>query len=146
MKMTFNAHFVGKTLTSPCLNTLQNLRNRDGFFSVGREALVVTLFHMHTHAHTHTVALLSLPSHFPPPKDFEHFMEMLFSPQTVAFLLRSHQAACLLAFPGLRSQRGQLQPSHKCNVSDVPVVTMLSLWQVKVLGWPCGAARGRAAP
>lgn len=105
-----------------------------------------SLSYAHTRRHTHTVALLSLPSHFPPPKDFEHFMEMLFSPQTVAFLLRSHQAACLLAFPGLRSQRGQLQPSHKCNVSDVPVVTMLSLWQVKVLGWPCRAARVQAAP
>lgn len=57
---TLQAHLVGIALIFQCLNTLQNLRNGDGFFSAGREAPVVALSHMHAYTHTRTQRLLFL--------------------------------------------------------------------------------------
>lgn len=48
---------------------------------------------------THTETLIPLPSHFPPPNDFKHFMKMLFSPKLLPFCLAL--LSSLLAFPGL---------------------------------------------
>lgn len=75
--------------------------------------------HSLSYAHTHTVVLLSLPSHFPPPKDFEHFMEMLFSLQTVAFLLHSHQAACWLSLGSAPSAGSRSCPTSATSATSL---------------------------
>lgn len=114
------------------------LRNGDGFYSVWREVLFLL------YAHIQTVALLSLPPHLPPPKDFKHFMKTIFSHPN-CYLSAVFSPSSPLPFPRFCSQSGQSQLLHVCDVSDIPAVGIAEPAAGKVLGTPCCAARIWAA-
>lgn len=70
--------------------------------------LLLSHSHIRTH-HTLTETLIPLPSHFPPPNDFKHFMKMLFSLKLLPFclaLLRSLGSQCAGVVMALQKGEG----------------------------------------